>query len=239
MKYLELTFDDPARNLACDEALLQWCEQEKAEGVLRVWEPQNYFIVLGYSNKLATEVNPSICAERGISILRRFSGGGAVLQGPGCLNYALVVENERSGTFGDVAQTYTQVLKRHRSVVEGLISEPVQIEGISDLAIGGRKFSGNAQHRKHGYTLVHGSFLLNFDLALMENCLRMPSRVPAYRQGRSHQSFLRNLLLDSATIRVSLKREWQADGELLEIPSQNIEELVKRRYSCAGWNRKF
>ena len=239
MKYLELTFDDPAHNLACDEALFHWCEQIRAEGVLRVWEPKNYFVVLGYSNKLATEVNASICAERGISVFRRFSGGGAVLQGPGCLNYTLVVKNERSEAFGDVAHAYAQVLKRHRSLIEGLISEPVRIQGISDLAIGGRKFSGNAQHRKHGYTLVHGSFLLNFDLALMEICLPMPSRQPAYRRGRSHQSFLRNLFLDSATIRVSLKREWQVDGELLEIPSRNIEELVNRRYACAEWNRKF
>jgi len=239
MKYLELTFNDPAHNLACDEALLQWCEEEKAEGVLRVWEPKNYFVVLGYSNKLATEVNVNICTDREIPILRRFSGGGAVLQGPGCLNYTLIAKNKRSEAFGDVTQAYTQVLKRHRSLIEGLISEPVQIEGISDLVVGGRKFSGNAQHRKHAYTLVHGSFLLNFDLALMENCLRMPSRQPAYRQGRSHKSFLKNLLLDSTAIRVSLKREWQVDGELLEIPSQNIEELVNRRYACAEWNRKF
>jgi len=239
MKYLELTFNDPAHNLACDEALLQWFEEEKADGVLRVWEPKNYFVVLGYSNKLATEVNVNICTDREIPILRRFSGGGAVLQGPGCLNYTLIAKNKRSEAFGDVTQAYTQVLKRHRSLIEGLISEPVQIEGISDLVVGGRKFSGNAQHRKHAYTLVHGSFLLNFDLALMENCLRMPSRQPAYRQGRSHKSFLKNLLLDSTAIRVSLKREWQVDGELLEIPSQNIEELVNRRYTCAEWNRKF
>ena len=239
MKYLELTFDDPARNLACDEALLQRCEQEKAEGVLRVWEPKNFFVVLGYSNKMTTEVNVAMCAERGISILRRFSGGGTVLQGPGCLNYTLVAKNHRSGTLGDITQAYAQVLKRHQHVVEGLISEPVQIEGISDLAIGGRKFSGNAQHRKHNYTLVHGCFLLNFDLALMEICLHMPSRAPAYRQGRSHQSFLRNLLLDSVTIKASLRREWRTDGNLLEVPSDNIDELVNRRYACAGWNRKF
>ncbi|HTN71202.1 MAG TPA: lipoate--protein ligase family protein, partial [Methylomirabilota bacterium] len=79
MKYLELTFADPARNLACDEALLELCEQKEAEGILRIWEPQTYFVVLGYSNKLATEVNVEACAERGMPVLRRFSGGGTVL----------------------------------------------------------------------------------------------------------------------------------------------------------------
>ena len=169
MKYLELTFDNPEHNLACDEALLDWCEEEKTEGTLRVWQPTHYFVVLGYSNKLATEVNMNVCAERKIPILRRFSGGGTVLQGPGCLNYSLVLKNEQRGSWQDVTQVYALVLERHRDLVAGLTSERVCIEGTSDLAIQGRKFSGNAQHRKRGYTLVHGSFLLHFDLALLES----------------------------------------------------------------------
>ena len=239
MKYLELAFDDPARNLACDEALLKRCEQEETDGVLRVWEPQNYFVVLGYSNKLAMEVNAEVCAEREISIFRRFSGGGAVLQGPGCLNYALVFKNERAGIFGDVAQGYAHVLKRHRGLVERLISVPVQIEGVSDLAIEGRKFSGNAQHRKHKYTLVHGSFLLHFDPALMEACLRMPSRQPHYREGRSHGQFLRSLDIDRASLREALEEAWQVDGELADIPFQSIQDLAMHRYATDRWISKF
>ena len=57
MKYLDLTFSDPASNLACDEALLELCENGEENGILRVWEPDNYFVVLGYSNKVAREVN--------------------------------------------------------------------------------------------------------------------------------------------------------------------------------------
>ncbi len=239
MQCLELTDADPAHNLACDEALLDWCEQEEADAILRIWEPQSYFVVLGHSNRIITEVDEAACAARGIPILRRFSGGGAVLQGPGCLNYALIMKHERSGTFGDVAGAYRRVLKRHRSLVEKLIAEPVQIEGVSDLAIGGQKFSGNAQHRRHQYNLVHGSFLLNFDLALIESCLRMPSRQPAYRQSRSHRSFLRNLFVDSATIREGLRREWQIDAEFHAVPFQRIEELASQRYSSSDWNRKF
>ena len=239
MKYLELTFDDPGRNLACDEALLDWCEERKSEGILRIWQPSNYFVVLGYSNKFATEVNVNICAERKIPILRRFTGGGTVLQGPGCLNYSLVVKHQQGGNWQDVTQVYALVLERHRDLVADLTSEPVRIEGTSDLAIQGRKFSGNAQHRKHAYTLVHGSFLLNFELALLEICLPMPSRQPAYRQGRPHGSFLKNLLRDPADLAQSLRKAWHADEKLLEVPLGNIEELVNRRYSRADWNSRF
>jgi lipoate-protein ligase A len=240
MKYIALTFTDPASNLACDEALLESCEQKtEVDGILRIWEPQSYFVVLGYSNKLATEVNPNACAERGIPILRRFSGGGAVLQGPGCLNYALVIKNARSGIYGDVAESYQRVLQRHQRLCQGLISEAVKVEGISDLAVAGRKISGNAQHRKHRYSLVHGSFLLNVDLGLMETFLHMPSRQPSYRQRRSHQSFLRNILVDSGSVREGLKKEWRVDAELQEVPYKRIDELVRNRYSRSDWNQKF
>ena len=82
MKYLDLTFDDPASNLACDEALLELFEIEpRADSLLRVWEPTDHFVVLGHSNRLHAEANLSACKTDGVSILRRVSGGGAVVQG--------------------------------------------------------------------------------------------------------------------------------------------------------------
>jgi len=239
MKYIELTFTDPARNLACDQALLEACEQTEVDDILRIWEPQSYFVVLGYSNKFAAEVNSKGCAERGIPVLRRFSGGGAVLQGPGCLNYALIIRNERSGIYGDVSDSYKRVLQRHQRLCAGLISEAVTIEGICDLAAEGRKISGNAQHRKQHYSLVHGSFLLNLDLGLIETCLPMPSCQPGYRQSRTHQSFVRNISVDSGSVREGLKREWKVDSDLEEIPYKRIDELVCKRYSRPDWNQKF
>jgi lipoate---protein ligase len=46
---------------------------------------------VGYANKVAVEVNAAACAAGGVPIYRRCSGGGTVLQGPGCLNYSLVL----------------------------------------------------------------------------------------------------------------------------------------------------
>ena len=193
MKYLELTFADPASNLACDEALLELCEKNEEDGLLRVWEAKRYFVVLGYSNKTALEVNVAACEAEGIPIFRRFSGGGTVLQGPGCLNYSLAVNNERLGIPADLTASYRFVLERHVKFCAGQGWEAVQIQGISDLALDGRKFSGNAQHRKRLCTLFHGTFLLSFDITLIETFLQMPSRQPAYRKERSHEDFLCNL----------------------------------------------
>ena len=240
MKYLDLTFADPAPNLACDEALIDFCEANAGgEEVLRVWEPTNYFVVLGYSNKISLEVDVEACRARAIPILRRCSGGGTVLQGGGCLNYTLVIKNEREGCVGDIAKAYKRVLEPHRKVFTALTSRAVHIEGSSDLAIAGQKFSGNAQHRKRVYSLVHGTFLLGFDLSLVEACLRMPSRQPTYRQSRSHESFLRNLLIDSMQVRKALRIEWKANDELRDFPHERMEELLINRYSRSDWNSRY
>src|ERR1700685_1591535 len=91
MKFLDLSFPSPAENLACDEALLDWREENGGEEILRFWEAPETFVVVGYANKIAAEVNVAACEAREIPIFRRCSGGGTVLQGPGCLNYTLIL----------------------------------------------------------------------------------------------------------------------------------------------------
>lgn len=238
MKYLDLAFADPARNLACDEMLIDLCEESRTE-VLRIWEPSNYFVVLGYSNRVSREVDVDACGAKAIPILRRFSGGGAVLQGPGCINYTLVVRNERPGYIGDIATAYRRVLEPHRRLFQALTSKAVRIEGISDLAIAGLKFSGNSQHRKRACTLFHGTFLLKFDLSLVETCLRLPSKQPAYRRDRPHRAFLTNLAIDPLEVREKLKKEWQAYDEPVDVSYERIEDLLKSRYLRGEWNWKY
>ena len=91
MKYLDLTLPSPEENLACDETLLDWCDESDGPEILRFWEPHRHFIVVGYSNRVECEVNLAACRELNIPVLRRCSGGGTVVQGPGCLNYALIL----------------------------------------------------------------------------------------------------------------------------------------------------
>src|SRR5262245_44929423 len=92
MKYFDFTCPSPVENLACDEALLDLCERGGEGEILRFWEPQTPLVVLGYANQAAREVNLEACRAAGTPVLRRCSGGGTVLQGPGCVNYSLVLE---------------------------------------------------------------------------------------------------------------------------------------------------
>src|SRR5215203_5375001 len=103
MNYCDLTLPTPAENLACDEALLDACTGRME--LLRFWEARDYFVVLGYANKVATEVNFSFCKQNKIPILRRCTGGGTVLQGPGCLNYSLILPVTGDAPLHSIAAT--------------------------------------------------------------------------------------------------------------------------------------
>jgi lipoate---protein ligase len=239
MKYLDLSFATPAMNLACDEALLELCENgESDSALLRIWEPQIHFVVLGHANRLRSEVNLAACTENRISILRRLSGGGAVMQGPGCLNYCLIL-NGHAPRLRNINDTFRYVLERHRRFIGQIAGVDVRIEGISDLAIGGRKISGNAQYRKARYVLVHGTFLLNFDLSMISRFLRMPEKQPAYRQHRPHSEFTTNLNLKPAQVRACIRDSWKAVEEFSEVPFARMEALVRERYGRDEWSKKF
>jgi len=239
MKFLELTFEEPPANLACDEALLETIETgASSDECLRLWEARKYFVVLGHSDQMLSNVNVVACNDCDVPILRRMSGGGTVVQGPGCLNYSLILKNDPR-LIGNIRDTFQYVLERHCRLVEDLCGIAARVDGISDLTLGGLKISGNAQYRKARFVLVHGTFLLSFDLRLIEKYLPIPARQPAYRNGRSHLEFIANLNIDPASIRERLRRSWAASNIFHDVPYARIDELVRDRYGKTAWSEKF
>jgi lipoate-protein ligase A len=110
--------------------------------------------------------------------------------------------------------------------------------GISDLALGGRKFSGNAQQRKRTHLLHHGTILYDFDLALAGRYLRPPPRQPEYRAGRAHEEFLRNLQIPVGEVRRRLRAAWGADTPMTEWPGELVRRLVGEKYALEAWTRR-
>ncbi len=265
MHILDLTLPDPAANLACDEGLLDWFEDKGGDGVLRFWEPREYFVVVGYGNHVAKEVNVPACEASGIPILRRCSGGGTVLQGPGCLNYSLVLRIDEGGPLKSITLANKFIMERNRKALlylgrdqrlltsssakaaEDRSSPTVEVCGHTDLALvtqgpaGGTslKFSGNAQRRKKNFLLFHGTYLMQFDIGLIEKYLRTPSKEPDYRKGRSHKEFLTNLDSPVDMVKHALREEWKAEDLMDAVPHDGIELLARDKYVTKEWNFKF
>jgi len=239
MKYLDLTLPSAAENLACDEALLDWLEEKGEPEVLRVWEPREHFVVLGYANKARLEVELEACRKRRIPILRRCSGGGTVLQGPGCLNYSLLLKIVGAPALQSISQTNRFIMQRNAEALASLLRRSVDVQGFTDLTLGTLKFSGNAQRRKRGWILFHGTFLLDFKIEFMGDVLRFPSKHPAYRQHRSHGEFLTQLQLPAGSVKSALQEKWEARQPLMDIPRSMIEQLTRDKYSTDEWNLKW
>jgi len=234
---LDLTLRTPEENLALDEALLAAAEggagPASEREMLRFWESPEPFVVLGVSEKIAG-VKLDACEAAGVPVLRRSSGGGTVVQGPGCLNFALVLALEARPSLRDVTRSYAEVLRR----TAGALGPEVEAAGTSDLALGGMKVSGNSQKRTRGWLLHHGTILLGFDVALIERYLEEPAKQPAYREGRGHGAFVKNLDLPVEDAKRRIAAAWGATPALAP-PVPDLSALIAERHGNPEWTRRF
>lgn len=194
---VERSFAAPRDNLGFDEQLLE----EGWQG-LRIWESPVHCAVVSRTPRAEPQVNIPACERVGIEVIQRSSGGGAVLLGPGCLNYSLFLSLDDHPALLDVGHSYPVLLG---AVIQALAVPDLTVEE-SDIALDGRKVSGNAQRRTRGKLLHHGTLLYGFDVDLMERLLPEPARRPAYRGARTHREFLTTLPLSRDEIRMRLAR---------------------------------
>ena len=192
----------PTEHLARDWRIFQAAESGAAGVRWSIWEAQRPVVVLGRYNRIDEWVLANACQRDGVEVLRRCSGGGAVVLGPGCLNYAIGLSIVSRPRLAEVAAAFRTVLA---CVIAELQVEGLMVAGIADLALEGRKVSGNAQRRGRYGLLHHGTVLYDFDAALAQRYLLEPPRQPDYRAGRSHQRFLGNLPLSGATVRSKME----------------------------------
>ena len=143
MKILDHTFATAEENLACDEALLDACEENKSSEVLRFWEPVSTFAVLGFSCAIKDDVK-----HQGLSPIvptyRRASGGGTVLQGPGCLNYSLILKLDRDASLANLKASNFYVMVHHKEALSKILKGKVEVQGYTDITLDNLKFFGNA-----------------------------------------------------------------------------------------------
>lgn len=233
--WLDRTAGSPAENLALDEALLvTWDQQSPPSACLRIWESPTYFVVMGLSGRTGAEVNSEECERRKIPVLRRISGGGTVVQGPGCLNYALVAPLDANPVFSSVSASYEWILGRIVAQFPAL-----QRSGMSDLCWEGRKVSGNAQKRSRRALLHHGTVLYDFDISLLSKLLPHPPREPAYRERRGHSEFVANLPLSREEIVGGLRAALGATKSLKASELPTVTACSVNKYERDAWNRRI
>ena len=191
----------PEEHLARELDLFQSVEAGAGAECVRLWETARPVVVVGRSTTISDHVNLDACRADGVDVLRRSSGGGAVVLGPGCLNYAIAVSLVSRPELADVAGSFCAILGQ---IAASLGVAGVEIAGHADLSLHGRKVSGNAQRRGRHALLHHGTLLYDFESRCAVRYLKEPARRPAYRAERTHAEFLGNLPLSVQLIRARL-----------------------------------
>ncbi|MBL7071018.1 MAG: lipoate--protein ligase family protein [Candidatus Omnitrophica bacterium] len=206
----DISFPNALENVAYDQILLESAEADFSGEVLRFWEPETFFIVLGRISKLEESVNTKEARKDNIEILRRISAGGTVLQGPGCLNYSLILSYERDPLLKNIRKSYGYILN---NICDSLGGSGVKatFEPLSDIAFNGKKFSGNAQARRKKYLLHHGTILYDFPIERIEKYIKMPKKEPPYRMGRGHRDFLTNIKAKPDDIKQAISSVFEKD----------------------------
>ncbi len=227
----DISFLTPAENILYDEVLLKCADSNPKREVLRLWESPENFIVLGRIGDVAVEVNREVVEKKSIQILRRASGGGTVLQGPGCLNYSLILSKQRPG-LNDLKESYSIILEKVVSAL-AVLNVEAQVFPISDIAlsINHKKISGNAQKRGRYSLLHHGTILVDYDLSLIEKYLSFPPSIPQYRENRDHCDFISNIKRSSFDLKQALIKEFDASVSepVLSDEQQLLDELLQSK----------
>lgn len=252
MYLLTHTCSSPAEDLALDEALLDRAEILADDGtaapqdatpfeVLRLWEPRQMAVVIGRSSSLGSEVDLEECRRREVAVLRRTSGGAAVVAGPGCLMYSVVMSYIARPELRAIDLAHRVVLD---TVLRAIRRHVPQAErrGTSDLAIAERKFSGNSLRCRRNSMLYHGTLLYDFPLDTLASLLAYAPRQPEYRAARNHRDFVGNLPIAREALVATLIDAFGATDELA--PNERAELLARsaaltaEKYGDAEWTAR-
>jgi lipoate-protein ligase A len=172
-RFLDMRVADAYTNMAVDEALSYAMGEGKAPNTLRFYRWNPSAVTLGYFQSVEDEVDLEACKKFGIDVNRRISGGGAVLNSSyGEITYSIVAPEDDPRISTDVTESYRYLC---HGIVEGLalLGIEAQFKPINDIIVGSRKISGNAQIRRYGAVLHHGTILVDFNAREMFSVLKI------------------------------------------------------------------
>lgn len=237
----EGTFDGYT-NMAIDQAI-QERVADGADPVLRFyrWNPST--VSIGYFQRMQEEVDIDTCEDRGIDYVRRRTGGGAVYHDyDGELTYSIIAPEEYFPS--DIVESYREICGW---IVDGLdrLGIDASFAPVNDVEVDGKKISGNAQTRRDGVLLQHGTVLYDFDPETMFAALRVSEekvsdkaidrasdRVCTVRSASdSSREELRSALIDAFLDETEYREDDYRADEL-----DRAETLAAEVYRTDEWN---
>ena len=237
MRYLKNPSTNPYYNMAFDEYCLESLPID--EPVFFLWQNRPAVIV-GYNQEVNTEVNIDYLKEKGIDLVRRVTGGGAVYHDLENLNYTIVGRSE------DLERDYPEYAALMMKALQAL-GVPATLSGRNDILVDGKKVSGFAKRVCKNRLMVHGTLMYNVDVDVLTHVLN-PSTTKLQSKGiasvRSRVTNLCNYLPELSDIQAFKNRLEEilsnnysdAEYKLSEADLANIQQLTDEKFATWEWN---
>jgi len=163
------------KNLAVEESILKLLDENKTVNTLRLWiNPKS--AIAGISNEIYETINVQYCLKNGIEINRRITGGGAIYNDEGNLNWSFFFKKDNL-KFNSLIQYYKYF---SNYIIKSLESLSIKVNFYEPnwLGINNFKISGMAGYIKRNCILIHGTLLIDSNLINLENVCKLHYKYP-------------------------------------------------------------
>ncbi len=236
MIYINNNSHNPYFNLAFEEYFFNY---DFNDDCAILWQ-NKHTIVIGKNQNTWEELNHDFVKESKINIVRRNSGGGAVYQDLGNINYSFITHKASKSDVNNYAK-FTQ------PIIEALngINVHAKFSGRNDIEVNGKKISGNAQLWKNNKILHHGTILFDVNLDILQKALK-PDPLKIKSKGiKSIRSRVVNIktLLTSPLTDFEFKKILEntlSNNATEYTPTEDdiaaITKLMNEKYLTPAWN---
>lgn len=236
MRFLRNHSTDPHYNMSLDEYCLERFPSDCS--IFYLWRNAPS-VIIGRNQNAYAEVNLPFLEEKGITLARRVTGGGAVYHDLQNLNYTIV------GRSKDLERDFPGYLHMMLDALRGL-GVPAEMNGRNDITVGGRKVSGYAKRVYKDRLMVHGTLMYDVDIENLTTALAVPgSKLDAagIASVRSRVANLKDYLPQFNGIlefRDALERLLSGEYEdpmysLTEEQEEEVKEISRGKFSTWEW----
>lgn len=230
---------DPMMNLAIEEYVLRNLDVNESYLLFYINEPS---IIIGKNQNTAEEINTEYVEEKGIKVVRRLSGGGAVYHDLGNLNFSFITKDD--------GESFHNFQKFTEPVVKALkkLGINAELSGRNDILAEGKKISGNAMFSTRGRMFSHGTLMFDVNVDDVVASLKVKKdkiESKGIKSVRSRVTNIADFLENPITIEefksLILKYIFEDSEEvpeyvLTEEDWNKIHEISKERYQSWDWN---
>jgi lipoate---protein ligase len=238
IRTLETGYNSGPWNMALDEALMNFINYHSMP-ILRIygWRPPT--VSIGYFQSMDEEVDIKRCRQMGIDVVRRITGGGAVL-------------HESELTYSFITNVYPKnIMESYKLICEPIVmcinklGFNAKFAPLNDIIVHGKKVSGNAQTRKKGILLQHGTILLNVNLEKMFFVLKIPSEKVKDKMIDDVKERVMGLNKPFDEVKSNLKEAFSERfsseivvDNLTTEEEESTKKLTEEKYTSDKWNGK-